>query len=98
MARGLVSSGKLLAANNGALVTAPCKLWGVNLLSVGAADPKIIITDGSSGTVLYEREIDCDVEGLERLDMFPVGVEAMISIYITISGTNAEAVIYYEAR
>ncbi len=96
MARGCVSSGELSSSAD--VYTGAALLWGVNILSDKTNDPKIIITDGNGGTVIYERELDVSLEGFERYDPFPKGIEVMTSIYLTISGTGAKCVIHYEPR
>ena len=92
---GCVSSGEISSTE--ATYTGAALVWGVNLLSDKTNDPKVVITDGSGGSVIYERELDVSVEGFERLDTFPKGIEVMIGVYTTLAA-NSKCIVYYEPR
>ena len=103
MGAGFVqASSEIPTATPAAAYAGPCYLHGVQLISNGINDPKVILyddPDSANGTVLVEMSFDVSVSGLfTQTFALPKPIRCDNGIWVVPSGTGATAIVYYEER
>lgn len=97
-----VPSGEIITGTPAAGYAGPCYLHGVDLISDGVNDPKVVLYDNASaasGTVLAELSFDVSVSGkFTKLLVFAKGIRCDYGIWAVVTGTGAKAIIYHEER
>jgi hypothetical protein len=97
-----VPSGEIATGTAAAAYAGPCYLIGVQLISDGTNDPKVILyddPDSANGTVLVEMSFDVSQSGKITDSFFPTKpIRCDYGIWVVPTGTGATAIVYYEER